>query len=157
MVTAPSFTFLPSTVSELSSAPVQRSTSQCRAFQLPATGPHSGSVGKPLHHPVLLPPSAFDRQPPANNGGTAHRGQPALSSQRGAGGGLGDPAVRSQIVRVRDEMRRYHQMRVRQKTLEQQVACAGESGSPQLVAEVRVSLTGYTLPVCMYVASSRAE
>ena len=49
-------------------------------------------------------------------------------------GGLDDPAVRSRVVHVRDELRRYHQMRVKKMSLEQQVA---DSSSPQL-AEVSV-------------------
>lgn len=55
---------------------------------------------------------------------------------------LNDPAVRSHIVHVRNELRKYHEMRTKQKMLEEQVASAGENGSGQLAsAELQAELS----------------
>ena len=56
--------------------------------------------------------------------------------------GLGDPAVRSHIVHVRNELRKYHEMKTRQKVVEQQLAESGE-GSDDRLAEVRIHNTHY--------------
>ena len=52
---------------------------------------------------------------------------------------LDDPVVRSQIVNVRDKLKRYHDMRVRLKTLEEQVAPhTRENSSGQLASSAEV-------------------
>ena len=73
-----------------------------------------------------------------------------MDHQRGVGG-LGDPAVRSQIVHVRDELRRYHQVRLKQKSLEQQVARLGETGSSTQLAEVSLAILLYCVCACVRV------
>ena len=140
VVTTPSFTFLPSTVSTLSVVEHQahhclagNSATQTAGFRPDPVlaGPPScvereqmsGALVLGQPQPVLLPPSAF-----------AHKSsETVVSINRGGGGeSLGDPTVRSQIVHVRDELRRYHQMRLKQRSLKEQVALAQETGSQEL-------------------------
>lgn len=114
-----------------------------QASRHPATQPHQ----------VLLPPSAFENPPPpppvapsqsescrvsrvSVESGTV---EPVTSVTTGVAS-LNDPAVRSHIVHVRNELRKYHEMRTKQKMLEEQVASAGENGSGQL-ASAEVSNT----------------
>ena len=168
ILTAPSFTFLPSTVSVLSSPPsdhwqVQHSDPHtvgglCQG-PLPVTRVPETEFQQSLSppRPVLLPPSAFSSNRPTADTASAHRGPPtaALAGQRVTTkgeevSGLDDPAVRSRIVHVRDELRRYHQMRVKKRTLEQQVA---DSSSPQL-AEVSVQIC-LKIPCCCYCHAPR--
>ena len=158
VVTTPTFTFLPSTVSVESPSDhqVQHSATETHCGTLQPDGPHSTNDSLPLHHcphPVLLPPSAFIRPSstdPPLRGHREGRG-PAVDHQRG-GGGLCDPAVRSQIVHVRDELRRYHQVRLKQKSLEQQVARLGQSGSSTQLAEVSLAIL-YCVCVCVCVCA----
>ena len=139
---APSFTFLPSTVSVLSSPPDHQQVRDSDPHSmrgLPPLPPDAHSRDPEIEiqqspsspTPLLLPPSAFSNRPTS----TSHRGSTDALAGQGAGEGLADPAVRSRIVHVRDELRRYHQTRVKKQALEKQVAHARDSSSPQL-AEV---------------------
>ena len=51
--------------------------------------------------------------------GTSAAGKSVAS---GAAARLSDPALQSHIVHVRNELRRYHEMKTKQKTLEEQMA-----------------------------------
>ena len=53
---------------------------------------------------------------------------------------LDDPVVQSHIVNMRDELRKYHDMRARLKSLEEQVA-PRENSSGQLASSAEVSGT----------------
>ena len=114
----------------------------------------------PKPHPVpLLPPSAFEKPrplraspqlsidlssppEPVREKGVEALGECAasgpmgvLAGERTAVASLSDPAIRSHIIHVRDELRKYHEMKTKQRTLEQQVALGGENGDGHL-AEV---------------------
>lgn len=54
----------------------------------------------------------------------------------GAAASLSVPALRSHIVHVRNELRKYHEMKAKQKTLEEQMAQSSD-GQSAAFAEVR--------------------
>ena len=146
--TTHSFTFLPSTSNESSSKePVPQqvqppSTDPDHAHRPPPPPPPHPSLllppgpkslphtaPKPTGQVVLLPPSAFE-------GSTASSGHPQLHTLPQDGGAvvtrLADPAVRAHIVRVRDELRLYHELRAKQAVLERQVEHAGKNSDSSL-------------------------
>ena len=186
-----SFTFLPSSCSEQSLEPRAQAAAVDRLANMHTLRPsrpinatiksssatarqpsyYSTSVHQAKQHPVLLPPSAFEkpRAETSPEAFTRSRSEAAVSastqtevgkeptthveSRASAGdaqsatgsarpeaaASLDDPAVRSHIVHVRDELRKYHEMKAKQKTLEEQIARAGMSSDASTPAEVRQS------------------
>ena len=183
-----SFTFLPSSCSEQSLEPRAQAAAVDRLASMHTLRPSrpinatirsssatarqpSTPVRQEKQHPVLLPPSAFEkpRAETLPEAFTRSRSEAAASastqtevgkeptthveSRASAGdaqsttgtarpeaaASLDDPAVRSHIVHVRDELRKYHEMKAKQKTLEEQIAHAGMSSDASTPAEVRQS------------------
>ena len=97
---------------------------------LPPTAP------KPTSQVVLLPPSAFEGSTGSSGHPQPHT-LPECSTTLPPEGGavvtrLADPAVRAHIVRVRDELRLYHELTAKQAVLERQVEHAGKNSDSSL-------------------------